>query len=184
MYLFRLTYYSRISAVDPDSPDLRGELKRILNSAKQNNMSNGVTGALLFNQTYFAQILEGDRKAVTDTFCRIAQDPRHTDLVILDASAISKRRFADWSMCFVGQPVSEEVHRRYCVSNEFLPAKMTAESLLEFVEEVIDATPNAVRTNRPDADDGAAPKRVFGERVLNRHKYRQEQAQAKAEQPA
>ena len=184
MYLFRLIYYSKNAAVNPEDPDLRSELKRILSSAKKNNMENGVTGALLFNQSYFAQVLEGDRKAVTDTFCRIAKDPRHTDLVILDARAIPKRRFADWSMCFVGQPVSEEVHRRYCVSNDFLPAKMTADSLLGFVEEVIDATPNAVRTNRPDANGDAAPKRVFGERVLNRHKYRQQPAQPKAEEPA
>ncbi len=184
MYLFRLIYYSKNAAVNPEDPDLRAELKRILTSAKMNNMANGVTGALLFNQTYFAQVLEGDRKAVTDTFCRIATDPRHSDLVILDARPISKRRFADWSMCFVGQPVSEEVHRRYCVSNEFLPAKMTADALLGFVEALIDATPSAVRTNRPGSNEGAARKRVFGERVLNRQKYRQQERPDKAAQPA
>ena len=171
MYLFRLIYYSRNAAANSDDPKVRAELKNILQAAKRNNMAQGVTGALLFNQVYFAQVLEGDRKAVTETFCRIATDPRHVNPIILDARAISKRRFADWSMCFVGQPVSEEVHRRYCVSNEFLPAKMTADSLLGFVEELIDATPSAVRTNRPDATGDSAPKKVFGERVLNRQKH-------------
>jgi len=176
MYLFRLIYYSRMAAVDTDDPHRRADLKSILEAAKRNNMANGVTGALLFNQIYFAQVLEGDRKAVTETFCRIAKDPRHTDHVILEARAISQRRFADWSMCFVGQPVSEEVHRRYCISNEFLPMKMTADSLLGFMVELIDNTPAAVRTNRPDANDvavsdTATPKKIFGERVLNREKY-------------
>lgn len=177
MYLFRLIYYSKMAAVDTDDPHRRADLKGILEAAKRNNMANGVTGALLFNQIYFAQVLEGDRKAVTETFCRIAKDPRHTDHVILEARAISKRRFADWSMCFVGQPVSEEVHRRYCISNEFLPMKMTADSLLGFMVELIESTPAAVRTNRPGAHeeaaaDGTVPKKVFGERVLNREKYR------------
>ena len=173
MYLFRLIYYSKNSAVNLDDLHLRADLKDILETAKRNNMASGVTGALLFNQVYFAQVLEGDRKSVTETFCRIIKDPRHSDHVILNASTISQRRFADWSMCFVGQPVAEDVHRRYCISNEFLPMKMTAESLLGFMEELINITPAAVRTNRPSADGNTASKRVFGERVLSRHKIRQ-----------
>lgn len=154
MYLFRLIYYSRNAIVGSDDPHFRDDLRSILDAAKRNNMASGVTGALLFNQSYFAQVLEGDRKAVTQTFCRIVQDPRHADPVILEARPITKRRFADWSMCFVGQPVAEEVHRRYCVSNEFMPAKMTADSLLGFMEELIDAVPQAVRTNRPKTHSG------------------------------
>lgn len=176
MYLFRLIYYSKMTPVDPDDPHLRADLRNILETAKRNNMANGVTGALLFNNVYFAQVLEGDRKVVTETFCRIANDPRHTDHVILEARAIAKRRFADWSMCFVGQPASEEVHRRYCITNEFLPSKMSAESLLGFMQELIAATPNAVHTNRP-AEDGSVSKKIFGERVLNREKYRNQEKQ-------
>lgn len=150
MYLFRLIYYSKNAITGSEDPHLRAELKDILAKAKRNNLANGVTGALLFNQNYFAQVLEGDRKAVTETFIRITADPRHSDHVILEAKPIVQRRFADWSMCFVGpQPVAEDVHRRYCVSNEFLPMKMTADSLLGFMEEVIDSVPQAVRTNRP-----------------------------------
>lgn len=178
MYLFRLIYYSKMAGANPDDPHLRADLKGILEAAKRNNMANGVTGALLFNQVYFAQVLEGDRKAVTETFCRIAADPRHTDLVILDGSAIEKRRFADWSMCFVGQPVSEEVHRRYCITDQFLPMKMTADALLGFMEELIATAPSAVRTNQPAAQGEGGTHKIFGERVLNRGKYRQEKVQA------
>ncbi len=80
-------------------------------------------------------------------------------------------------MCFVGQPVAEDVQRRYCISNEFLPMKMTADSLLGFMKELIDIAPAAVRTNRPSTDGNTASKRLFGERVLNRHKIRQPNAQ-------
>lgn len=173
MYLFRLIYYSKNTAVNPDDPHLRADLKEILETAKNNNMSNGITGALLFNQNFFAQVLEGDRKAVTQTFCRIASDPRHSDHVILEARPIEKRCFADWSMCFVGQSVAEEVHRRYCTSGEFKPMKMTAGSLLGFMKELIEAVPGAVRTNQPGNTPEGTTKRVFGERVLNRNKIKQ-----------
>jgi hypothetical protein len=63
---------------------------------------------------------------------------------------------------------------------EFLPAKMTADSLLGFMEELIAASPSAVRTNRSgeDADKPNWPHKVFGERVLNREKYRTEAVSA------
>ncbi len=180
MYLFRLIYYSRKTAVNPDDPRLRADLKEILETAKHNNMANGVTGALLFNQNYFAQVLEGDRKAVTETFCRIIKDPRHSDHVILEARPIKRRRFADWSMCFVGQEVAEEVHRRYCCSSEFKPMKMTADSLLGFMKELIDIVPGAVRTNQPGTKPEAPGKKIFGERVLNRNKIKQPGAPVQA----
>ncbi len=169
MYLFRLIYYSRNAVIGSDDPKFRDDLRDILDKAKKNNMVHGVTGALLYNQTYFAQVLEGDRKAVTETFCRIVRDPRHTDHVILEARPIKRRRFADWSMCFVGHPVAEEVHRRYCASHEFKPMKMSADSLLGFMVELIDAVPGAVRTNRPDAAAEKPSQRVFGERALKRN---------------
>ena len=162
MYLFRLIYYSKNTAVNPDDPHLRADLKEILRSAKRNNMAHGVTGALLFNQNHFAQVLEGDRKAVTETVGRIMKDQRHSDPVILEARPIKKRRFAGWSMCFVGQQVAEEVHRRYCCSDEFEPMKMTADSLLGFMRELIDAVPGTVRTNQPGKDPEATVKKAFG----------------------
>ena len=180
MYLFRLIYYSKNATLDPDDPHVRAELKAILEAAKRNNMADGITGALLFNPKYFVQVLEGDRKAVTQTFCRIAKDPRHSDHVILEARAIDKRRFADWSMCFVGHPVVEAVHRRYCCSNEFDPMKMTSDSLLGFMAELVEAVPGAVHTNMPDTTTEGAEKRVFGERVLNRNRDKQASPQPHA----
>ncbi|MEC9369455.1 MAG: BLUF domain-containing protein [Pseudomonadota bacterium] len=163
MYLFRLIYYSRNTLAEVEQPRQRAELKAILASAQKNNPPLGVTGALLYNQSYFAQVLEGDRKAVTEVFCRIARDERHSDLVILEGRPITKRRFADWSMCFAGQPVAEEVYRRYCVSNQFNPAKMGADSLLGFMEELVDLAPHAVHADRPQPP--AAP-RVGAEKLV------------------
>lgn len=162
MYLSRLIYYSRNAIPETGNP-LRAELKGILDACQRNNPPMGVSGALLFNETYFAQVLEGDRKAITETFCRISADPRHSDLVILEACPIDRRRFAAWSMGFVGEPVAEEVHRRYCISNQFNPAKMTADALLGFMVELTEAVPQMVHSDKPKVQ--VVPQRDLSELV-------------------
>ncbi len=138
MYLSHLIYYSKI-ALDHEGRSAFKEIKGILKKASEYNAAHGITGGLLFNQTYFAQIIEGDRKKVTDTFCRIAKDPRHEELVLLEVRPITRRRFNTWNMGFAGNSdVAQKLYVKYGSSEEFNPSKMTADSLLGFLEEVID----------------------------------------------
>lgn len=141
MYLFRLIYYS-VNAVQAQQGSLQQELKSILLSSQRNNPPLGVSGALVFNYNYFAQVLEGDRKAVTEVFCKLVKDPRHSDIVILDASPIEERLFETWNMGFAGQEICETTLRRYGTSVNFHPEKMTAASLLGFMRAVIDQSQN------------------------------------------
>ena len=152
----------RNAIVENEKP-LGAELKDIMAACQRNNPPFGVSGALLYNETFFAQVLEGDRKAVTQTFCRISADSRHSDLVILEARPIDQRRFAAWSMGFVGAPVAEEVHRRYCTSNQFNPAKMTADSLLGFMVELTENVPQMAQSDK--AAQVVAPPREAAELV-------------------
>ena len=145
MYLFRLIYYS-VNAIETQETSLQKELKSILISSQKNNPPLGVSGALIFNYNHFAQILEGDRKAVTDVFCRLAKDPRHKDLVILEAEPIDERLFENWNMAFVGGVMSETQLRRYGTSAQFRPEKMGAKSLMKFMRAVIDESNSNTRT--------------------------------------
>ena len=144
MYLFRLVYYSRNAVKSLGRPVL-AEIKSILNNATRNNPSLGLTGALVFNDAYFAQVLEGDRKAVTSTFCKIAKDSRHSDLVIMKAEPIAQRAFLRWSMAFAGH--SEEIdplYVKYGIAIGFNPAKMTADNLLGFITEMVASHPDVI----------------------------------------
>ncbi len=145
MYLFRLIYYS-VNAVQAQEGSLQQELKSILLASQRNNPRLGVSGALVFNYSYFAQILEGDRKAVTQTFCKITKDPRHSDIVILEGLPIAERMFENWNMAFVGGVVSENHLRRYGTSAQFNPEKMAANSLIGFMREVIDANQKSLKS--------------------------------------
>ena len=137
MYLMRLTYYSHNKIVEQGAKQTE-ELKAILAACSRNNPNDGISGALLFSKSHFAQILEGDRKAVTSTFCRIAQDPRHSDIVILKAAPIDERTFTNWAMTFAGQSdTADSLYNKYSPLPKFNPAKMTARSLEGLIEELV-----------------------------------------------
>ncbi len=91
--LVRLLYASRAAAsVDADA------LGTILKQSKANNPGLGVTGVLCFSGGIFLQVLEGGRATVSQLYNRIATDPRHIDVVLLNYEEISERRFAGWAM--------------------------------------------------------------------------------------
>lgn len=91
--LVRLLYASRAAdGVDSEA------LIAIMKKSKANNPKLGVTGVLCFSDGIFMQALEGGRGAVNALYNRIAADPRHRDVVLLDYAEIAERRFASWSM--------------------------------------------------------------------------------------
>ena len=98
--LFRLVYASR--SLVPEA-QVRAELPRILGAARRRNAAQDITGALLFSADGFVQVLEGPMAAVAATFERIQCDPRHADVVVLEAGPVPARDFAGWSMAYAGR---------------------------------------------------------------------------------
>lgn len=97
--LHRVVYCSR-NTIPGGEASLRRELARILESARRNNGARGVTGALLYNGGYFAQILEGPRGEVEEIFEAIQNDDRHSDITVIENSRAAARMFPEWSMAF------------------------------------------------------------------------------------
>ena len=91
--LVRLMYASRAAeSVNHDT------LAAILKKARAHNPAVGVTGVLCFSEGLFLQVLEGGRQQVSHLYNRIANDPRHRDVVLLSYEEIGERRFAGWTM--------------------------------------------------------------------------------------
>lgn len=123
MYLSRLVYYSLV-ALESSTGSAFREVRSALQVGTQNNLDNGVTGGLLFNPTYFAQVLEGDREVISDTFCRITQNPKHRGIVIVESRPISERMFATWHVGFAGKSdLAKRLYLKYGTSNEFDPSR-------------------------------------------------------------
>ncbi len=91
--LVRLMYVSRAS----DSVN-QNELVAILKKSKTNNVGTGITGVLCFSAGIFLQVLEGGRSQVSALYNKIANDPRHHDVVLLSFEEVGERSFAGWSM--------------------------------------------------------------------------------------
>jgi hypothetical protein len=86
------------SAVRPFS-DL--ELKQLLVSSRSRNLVGRVTGLLIHYSGTFLQVLEGADEHVMTTYERIARDPRHRKVTILDGETeIQSRAFGAWTMGF------------------------------------------------------------------------------------
>ena len=70
----------------------------ILGESQRNNERDGLTGALAAHDGRFVQVIEGTPGALDRLLRRLAPDPRHRDIVILDRRPIAERRFTDWTM--------------------------------------------------------------------------------------
>ncbi|MBK6684569.1 MAG: BLUF domain-containing protein [Deltaproteobacteria bacterium] len=90
MALIRLIDWSRVTK------DRDPELSKIIEAAIRNNPSHHITGYLAFDRNRFAQVLEGAPGPVSSLFHRIASDPRHRDVTLVEVKAVEERSFEAW----------------------------------------------------------------------------------------
>jgi methanogenic corrinoid protein MtbC1 len=91
--LSKLVYRSR--AVHPLSSS---DLYRLSLAAQSRNRAESITGVVLYDKDSFFQWLEGPTEGIERVMRSIHNDPRHTDIVVLDRQSSHTRIFADWSM--------------------------------------------------------------------------------------
>ncbi|MCB0264814.1 MAG: BLUF domain-containing protein [Calditrichia bacterium] len=132
MALVQLLYTSKISGKIG-----MADLTQIKDAAANHNPPLGISGMLCFGEGYFLQVLEGDAVIVNKHYQRISADPRHTDLVLLDYSHITKRNFHNWHMGhFNLNQLKEGLILKYATVAHFQPEKMHPQSALEFLIEL------------------------------------------------
>lgn len=70
----------------------------ILAVSQRNNRRDNITGALVYSDGIFFQVVEGAPEDLDRLLGRLTEDPRHSDIKIVLRLAVSGRLFADWSM--------------------------------------------------------------------------------------
>ena len=105
--LYKIVYCSR-NYIEGAHAERDGQILQILSAARANNSRQCITGALLFNSGFFAQVLEGPRSSIERVFERIQQDPRHGEVTVLESGAADGRSFPEWSMAHVRLPSDGE----------------------------------------------------------------------------
>lgn len=99
--MHHIIYMSR--ATRPMNDD---DLGGLLHEARQGNERQNITGALVYGDGQFMQIIEGEEAELVSLYARLLKDPRHERVVKLADKQIAQRSFSEWSMAF--QTVSPE----------------------------------------------------------------------------
>ena len=73
-------------------------IDELLERSKRNNATRKITGAMIYANGYFMQLIEGPQIAVDELYSAIEADPRHEVLSLLHNQEIKDRHFSDWAM--------------------------------------------------------------------------------------
>lgn len=106
----------------------------IIRIAHNRNSQAGLTGALVFIDGQFVQVLEGDRYHLQQRYAKIAIDPRHVDIQLRECVAIAERMFpSDWMALRLGDGVPPDVLQSFGYERGFPSARFPPERLVAFV---------------------------------------------------
>jgi Sensors of blue-light using FAD len=89
-----------------------GELADLLAGARLRNAQHDITGLLIYDSGYFAQVLEGPRPAIEQLLANIAADARHDEYSVVSEGPITERYFQGWAMDSANlETMAESRHR-------------------------------------------------------------------------
>jgi hypothetical protein len=147
----RLTYISKYRVHYGDKKPFE-ELHDILNSARRNNSTKNVTGALIFDDEWFVQALEGESDDVMSILRKVEADHRHIDVKIIETATVPSRCFGNWWMGgLVRSGKTASLFVPYLVDGRFDPSHMTADQILSLMVALTAA--GADRELAPNAND-------------------------------
>jgi hypothetical protein len=136
--LIRLAYFSR-NRLDLRNGPMRDRFAELLSASAANNQRDGITGALIYDSKWFAQVLEGHEQAVSATFERILRDDRHSDVALIGMQPVAERRFAMSAMAGVSRGEDNaDLFRHYGENDRFDPQVMRADRLSDLIEALVD----------------------------------------------
>jgi Sensors of blue-light using FAD len=127
----QLVYYSKSTCAGGDHA-LLVQLRDIVSAARRNNARAGITGFLIFDKTWFVQVLEGDRANVSEIYNKIMRDGRHSGLNIINVRDVEERSFPNWTMgSAVRSPEVQGVYLQHGISGQLDPIRLKSSQVIE-----------------------------------------------------
>lgn len=93
--------YQTIYSSEATAPMQSEDLEELLEDARRRNGIAGISGALIYANGMFLQILEGEAVDVRATMARIRKDLRHEQVTILREGEVPGARFGSWKMAYL-----------------------------------------------------------------------------------
>jgi hypothetical protein len=107
----------------------------IIRVAHNRNSQFGLTGALLFLDGHFIQVLEGDRFRMRERFQVIAADRRHTDVELRQTVSCDELLFsAEWMALRSDAEIDPAVKARFDYRPGLPADRFSGDRIVEFVQ--------------------------------------------------
>ena len=100
--LYQMIYSSRATG-----PLSAADLEQILVDARRGNEARDVTGALIYADGLFVQVLEGEHDVLVALVESIREDTRHDSMKVFHEVEIPQRAFRDWRMAWLDTDLEE-----------------------------------------------------------------------------
>jgi hypothetical protein len=94
--------YQMIYSSQANSAMSMRDLEEILVDARAGNEARNVTGALVYVDGVFLQILEGEKETLLRLMRNIAADTRHSSVRVFHEAEVERPMFSNWRMAYVG----------------------------------------------------------------------------------
>ena len=127
-------YVSKSTIPAGDTDRIVGE---IVAGAQQRNAALGISGALVFGDQHFGQIIEGPPESIMMLRSSILSDTRHTGIRTITDGRSTGRRFGGWSLAYAGASmvVSRALQRALRDSAQGIEG--AGNQLLDLMDEVL-----------------------------------------------
>ena len=136
MPLCRLVYVSE-NCLDPLQGSVVRQLSDILRASNHNNKVSQISGALIFDEMWFLQALEGERRDIWRKFERIQEDERHANVVLVELVEIERRSFGNWWMGLAKRTAeTEHLFIPHLRNGRFSADAMPAREIVALMEEL------------------------------------------------
>lgn len=116
--LSRIIYFSRC-AIDREGQARADELDKLVRGSRRQNEFALITSILLLEKNWFVHMLEGDRDALNGTFRRIAADPRHKEVRIIEWREIPRRELLPSLELLERNLITQDVLDRFSLDEAF-----------------------------------------------------------------
>lgn len=142
MPLFQVVFYSR-NQIKMTGGSMRDMVRDILAACNRYDRGSGQTGALVFNEHFFFQAMEGERAMISDQLWSLAADNRHSGMVLLSARTVERRAFEGWMVGFAGHSDAlDALYMQYGTAPRLDPTDMSVQGAIDMMRAfaVLDAS--------------------------------------------
>lgn len=87
------------------------ELESLFEFILMMNPTLNITGALLYSNGFFLQVLEGNKEVITDLFLNIRKDKRHKNILLVLDQKIENRIFENYEATFSIMKTKEDIEK-------------------------------------------------------------------------